>query len=442
MGAMEFQWQALPPGLQEAVGSAASGEVPQADALRDAWPAIRDGWLLADPDRTARFADLLEALDVGRVARQRAETDEEFLQTVRNSSGLRLALARYLIALGSGPGAADDPAEIAAAPDRAAPAREGGDGPAAGIPGPEFAPQSAADFGRLIGINDLQWGLRTLQLFNAVTRLLPGESVIAAASVEDVANDGVTQGGYGVSIAHGPGNVLLVVTMPEALLPVGITYLPMLPALQDLGWQVGPNDIIYMEFPWPDGADDAAVFAVQTLRSVFLVDSAVRIELSDEIRPPDGLLPAPPAPDDVLQPADAAELLAVVGAIIRAVGGSVLAGADDTTQGFRLGPWAGWIHASPDAPILDVALIVSDFSKPAGQSFDPSRALDLQATGFRFGRVVVTGEQVLVVATMPCHVFSGRALESMLMGVITDATRALGLPEPATPLARGLGGYL
>jgi hypothetical protein len=442
MGAMEFQWQRVPSGLLAAVDPDAQSGLPEAESLRDSWASVRDTWLLADPDRTARFAALLDALEVGRTAREKATNDVEFLQLVRNSAGLRHALTRYVIAVGSPPGPSDDPAETAAVPDRLAPEAPGQPETQASIPGPDFAPQSASDFSRLGGINDLQWGLWTLQLFNAVGRLLPGESIIVKSLVQEVANDGQSQGSLGVSIAHGAGDILLLVAAPEYLLPLGITYDPLWPALSDIGWQRGEAGEVFLQLEWPEGADEAAALVAHTMRSVFLIDSAARIEQSDEIRPPEGKLPAPPSPGDIVRPEGTQELLGVVGSVIRAVGGTVLTGADATTHGFRIGPWAGWLHADSDAPILDVVVIVTDLGKPAGQVFDTERVLQLQASGFRFGRLVLTDSQALVAASMPCHAFTGQSVEAFLVGLLEDAGRALGLAQPLTPATPGLGGYL
>jgi hypothetical protein len=464
MGLMEFRWGALPDDLLVALSCLpdpapadgaptpaeaelllldAVGPTPDDAHARDLWLLMREGWILPDPERTARIAAMLDALEVGRTARASAEDDADFLRAVRTAAGLRHAVVRYVIAVGSPvTGPATDPVEAAAAPDRRAaepvPAGTG----TQPIPSSDFAPRTAADFARLASMNDLLWGLFMMQLYNAVQALLPGETIVVRSLADDVANDGENQGSFAVSIAHGVGGDLTVVLSPEAFLPAGLGYDVLRAGLTDLGWQRNAAGTVFAEFAWPDGSDDAVAVIAQTFRSVFLVDNPVRLEQSDEIRPPGGTLPAAPADGDVIRPESPEELLAVVAAVIRAAGGTVLAGADPLTFAVRIGPWTGWVHADPGAPLLDVVIVVTELSDPAAPRLEADDVLAMQATGFRFGRMVVTPRQALLAASAPFDAFTPRMVHALIGGLIDDATRAVGLATSSTPLTPGLGGYL
>ena len=388
---MEFRWASLPEGLLSCLAefpepsadnradaaqaarklSDGIGETPTDERARELWRLMRDGWILGDPARVERVAGLLDSLQVGRAAREAAADDADFLRTVRASAGLRHAVIRYLVALGSGAGAAGDPVEIAAAPDRVVALRPSSVEPVsadAPIQSSDFAPRSSADFSRLAGMNDLQWGLFMLNLFNAAERLLPGETLVVRTLVDDVANDGQNQGLLGVSIAHDVGGNVMIALVPEPRLPAGTSYERLRPALSDLGWEVTGAGLVFAQFPWADGLDDAIAVIVQTLRGVFLIDSPARLQQSDEIRPPEGTLPAPPGPTEVVQPEGPVELLAVVAAVIRAAGGTVLTGADPLTFAIRIGAWSGWIHADEHAPLLDAVFVVADLGSEGSDS--------------------------------------------------------------------------
>lgn len=455
MGALEFDWDALPDDLAPLIPAEIRRDLPTPDSVRELWPAIRDGWLLTDLDRTTRFATLLDAVGASRTARRQATSDVDFVRSVRNSSGLRLALARYILALGSPSGPADDPAEIAARPDRVSmelatpdPGQSPAiDDPEPVIPGPDFAPRSTADFARLSQLRGFQWARWTLAAFNRIEELLPGERFYAQAWLDEPANDPSVDCHYGLLFVRDSTTTLHVILGPEKYLPAGLFYSSLHPMLTNLGWQVAQTGGISVTLSWPDGGDDAAALAAETFRSVFLIDSAARLVLSDEIRPGGDRLPAAPHPEDVIRPDGPANLLMVAGALIRQAGGSVLPEADPHTHEFTVGSFLGWIHADPSEPILDVVVVVASRARPGDEAFgvselDYSRFLDLQSRSLRFGRFVMTDSEVLLAGSMPVSLCTGASLTRFLRGMVDEAASAIGAAPTNHPLPAGMGGYL
>lgn len=434
MGIWEFDWQALPERLVRLMPAeyVSAGRLPDSEMARHVWASVRDEWLLTDPARARDFAALLDSLDVARTTRERAADDIEFITELKNTAGLRHALVRYLLGLGSV--SAPSAPTTAHRPEQRHLVAE--------IPSEDFAPRTSVDFSRLSDLNDLEWGYWLLRSFGAIEDLLPGESLVIMAEMPGPANSGAPTAAAGFMFSRVRDDMLEVLGGPQDTLPEAVTYEPLRQRLVGLGWGWTTDDRPQAEFPWPDGIDDALMAAMDTFRSVFLVDTPLRMYQSEEFRPPDGLLPAAPLPTDVVRPSGPEEVLSVIDSIIRAMGGWVLSDVDPTTHGFRLGDWSGWIHADPAQPILDAVLIALDSDVPEPSRLDPTRILQLQEAHFRFGRIVVSGTQTLVAGSIPCHCFTGNVVEVFLRGLIDDAAACIGISEPATVDQRSIGGYL
>lgn len=437
MGAWEFAWEALPDPLLMLFPPEirASGRLPDAQLAGERWTTLRDQWILQDQDRTHAFAALLDSLGVARTTREAADDDADFLRRVRNSAGLRHAIVAYIVALGSRQGASDDLTEAAVAADRP-PLR------ASVIPGDGFAPQSGVDFSRLNSLVDLEWSQWILRTEGVVEQLRPGGSVVVVSFSGDEANSPGNEGAIGIAFQRVDDDTLGISLGPEELLPAGVTYAPLRSALEALRWTEMADGRPGASFPWPDGIDDALVMAQHTLRWVFLIDRPLDMGQSDEARPPEDMLPAAPLPGDIIRPTGPSDVLGVVDSIIRAMGGLVLSSADATTHGFRLSEWSGWIHAGGAEAVLDLVIVVADSSTTNAFRLEPAHAVDMQGQRFRFGRVVMSSGQALVVGSMPCHAFTGQAIQTLVLGLIEDAAAVAGATTTGLGIERGLGGYL
>ena len=433
----EFAWQALPDALRSLLPADYTGDegrTPDDELARVSWPAIRDRWLLLDEQRTREFASLLDELGVARTTRSQTDSDADFVRTVRNTSGLRHAIVRYLI--GVAEATSVDPGFRVGAP----PSESSADANS-GIPSSDFAPRNFMDFTRLASLNEFSWGYWLLNASNAVETLLPGESIFLGMAMDGPPGDGNGAAAVGFLFRRISGSSLQVIGAPDFVLPKGVAYAPLREQLVDLGWFCTPEGVPLAEFPWPEGIDDGLVLAQQTFRSAFLIDGPGRSFESGEIRPPEGMLPAAPLPAEVICPTNAEELISVVGSVIRAMGGYIIADADATTHGFRAGEWSGWIHADPRDLVLDVVVIALDH-EPGATMFDASHVIELQTRAFRYCRVVVSGTQTLVAASFPCQAFTGASIQALLLGVIADATACVGSSRSVSDADQSFGGYL
>lgn len=430
VGLWEFSWQALPETLRRLLPAEYAGEngrVPDADLARAAWTEIRDRWLLRDDQRIIEFVALLDELGVARTTRSQTKSDADFLRALRNTAGLRHAVVRYLLQLGSQGGR---PLESVA-----------DDEESSGIPSADFAPRNFNDFTRLAGFNELSWGYWLLSAFNAVEDLLPGESIILGMELDGPANSGHPGASVSFMFARLNDDAFEVIAGPESFLPGGVHYGPLRQRLIDLGWTWAQQEVPVGQYPWADGIDDALVLAQQTFRSIFFIDDPARAFTSDEMTPPGGMLPAAPLPHEVISPSGPEELISVVDSIVRAMGGHIIADVDATTHGFRWRDWSGWIHANADEAVLDVVVIALDHSSSSVE-LEATHIVDLQTRVLRYGRIVVSGGQTLVAASFPCQAFKGGSIQALLVGVMTDAAACVGRSRHVPDVDRSIGGYL
>lgn len=437
MAFLEFSWQALPDALRRLLPAEYTGDedrTPDDELARVSWPAIRDRWLLLDERRTLEFASLLDELGVARTSRSQTDSDADFLRTVRNTSGLRHAIVRYLISVAAA--TVVDPGLRTGVEPNGGTADANG-----GIPGPDFAPRSFSDFTRLASLNEFSWGYWLLNSSNAIEALLPGESIVLGVVMDGPPSNGEGEAVVGFMFRRLSSSSFEVIGAPEDVLPEGVAYAPLREQLVNLGWFCTPDGAPSAEFSWPEGIDDGLVLAQQTFRSVFLIDGPGRSFESDEMRPPEGTLPAAPLPGEVIYPTNAEELISVVDSVIRAMGGYIIADVDSTTHGFRAGEWSGWIHADPRELVLDVVVMALDHERGATK-FDAAHVIELQTRAFRYCRVVVSGTQTLVAARFPCQAFTGASIQALLLGVIADAAVCVGSFQAVSDVDQSIGGYL
>lgn len=433
MGAWEFDWGNVPAAVLDLLPpeSASSGALPGPELGGRIWPQLRDEWLLPSQRRTSEFANLLDSLNVARTTRDSAPDDTEFLRRIRNSAGLRHAIVTYLIALGSQTSGSTG--------DGTGPATNNGS-VGEQIPSPEFAPRSNIDFSRLSSMVDLEWSQWVLRTENAVETLRPGSSIVVMSFTGEAANDAGQEGVFGVNFERISDVSLGMALGPEGLLPQGVTYDPMWNALQEVGWEPDVDGRPMATYRWPEDVDRAIAIAEHTLRWICLVQRPLSMAQSDELPAPQNLLPAPPLPEEVIRPAGPSDVLAVVDAIVREMGGSVLSGADANTHGFRLGAWAGWLHAGINEAVLDIVVVAHEIASP--EEVNHEQILNLQAQSFRYGRTVVTGGQAMVVASLPCQAFTGQAVQTLLYGLIEDAAALNGATDRVIASETVVGLYL
>jgi hypothetical protein len=177
------------------------------------------------------------------------------------------------------------------------------------------------------------------------------------------------------------------------------------------------------------------------MKNVFLIPSPTRFNSTEETHPPSSVLPGPPADSDVVRPESPQELLAVVGSIIRAAGGTVLSGGDPLTHALQIGPWSGWIHADQTAPVLDAVVVVCERDQSSETALSQEALLALQSSRLQFGRVVVTGSQVVIAARCPFHALTNLMVRTFISGLLDDAAAtAAAVGSEESP--NRIGGYL
>lgn len=215
MAFLEFSWQALPDALRRLLPADYTGDesrMPDDELVRVSWPAIRDQWLLLDEQRTLEFVSLLDELGVARTTRNQTDSDADFVRKMRNTSGLRHAIIRYLISFDTS--MTVDPevrTYIEPSDDKAGVNR--------GIPSSDFAPRDFTDFTRLAGFNDFSWGYWLLNACNAVEALLPGESIVLGMVMDGPATNSDDVGLVGFMFRRLGGDSFEILGAPEAVLP-------------------------------------------------------------------------------------------------------------------------------------------------------------------------------------------------------------------------------
>lgn len=435
VGAWEFSWDALPQEIRAMLHNWTElPDLPDARVADSIWRSLRDDWLLQDPTRTRDFAGLLDSLGVARAIRDSHPDDDEFLQRVQITSGLRHAIVTYLISLGS----YRNHSEIVEPLPQSTETHEAIDS----IPGFGFAPRSGGDFLRLNSLMDLEWSQWLLQTENAVENLLPGEGLVVIAQVGEASEVDRQEAAFGVHFERLPDGRIGVSLGPEELLPVGVTYQPLWPELTQQGWDPNPDGRPIRIHDWPQGVDDAVVAAQHALRWILMIPRPLSILQSDEIPAPGHMLPGPPLPNEVVRPADSQEVISVVQSVIRAMGGYALPAVADNTHGFRMGPWSGWIHAGESSAVLDIVIVADSTAQGEVTERDPQRLISLQGQRFTFGRIVISDNQVVVVGSMPCATFTGAAIQHLLSGLISDAQALTDISAQGSSSSAHVGMYL
>lgn len=402
------------------------------------WPALRDWWILADPERTAEVATLLATSGIGADARTRSTEDAEYLTELRNTVKLRSVVVGWLVRLGT---VDDQPAPMPA---------DLGVGPAPSIDATTetmtvddgwqpldravfdqiregvLAPSTGLHFDRIDRFADLGWLTFAAQVFDYAQDLAPGDDLMLTHPRDAQEFAGLQRGAMFRRLSAEAMELMLA---SADMLPSPLRYTERHDqVLVDPGW-LKEDGIYRVRGSVPDQVDDLVGLLIQTLREVYLVASPaeMKVDLFTAERV-DRPMPDAPAVDEPVVIRTAERAVAVLSAIFTELGARIAPGPDPLTFQIRLDQWLAWVHIDKKQPVAELAIVISDaLPNDAGERARllAQALLDLSTYTLRWSRPVVREQQLLLATSIAMPVTSLGMWSAALNGLVSDANATL-----------------